>query len=272
MHITRDPGAKAQDACLIKHFTPSPRHPHDVSRAFVVSFSSDFFSLLLFLCFLTINFFSGAVPKPNRTPQRGLWQYGVICTLYVLSICMKVLESTTNSRSSGYFWSGRWRCPGSKGRVKCSFVRTLELVNIFRQVHLCFAGASFLLHGDLSWPLLKHRSARITLTRLTLLDDPSRWTLSFPYFCSVLRAHGEVNGVSRFQFSCIPKNRLSRMRFWDTTQLYILWQWSHWYFRTTRLWLFAGLLLRQHVENSTSCPKCFLSQTCNVDKREDANN
>ena len=39
----------------------------------------------------------------------------------------------------------KWRqhCPGFNRNLKRSFVRILELVNIFRQIPRCFAGASF---------------------------------------------------------------------------------------------------------------------------------
>ena len=83
-------------------------------------------------------------------------------------------------------WSLRSGCrhyPCFNRSIKRSFVRILELVNIFAKSHASYsAGASFLLQGLLFWPLLKPGRARTTLMRFTLMDNTSRWTLSFPIF------------------------------------------------------------------------------------------
>ena len=65
----------------------------------------------------------------------------------------------------------------------------------FRQVPCCSPGASFLLQGLLLWPLLQSGSARIALVRFTLLNNASRWTLSFAIFLLVPRALGECDGA-----------------------------------------------------------------------------
>ena len=70
-----------------------------------------------------------------------------------------------------------------------------ELADTFRQVPCHSAGASFLLQGFVSCSFLNSGSARIALMRFTLLDDASRWTLSFPNFYGVQCAFGKFAGV-----------------------------------------------------------------------------
>ena len=68
----------------------------------------------------------------------------------------------------------RRRCPGFDGRVKRSFILTVELVDTFRQVPCHPPGASFLVQGFVLCPFLKSESARSALVRFTLLNDASR--------------------------------------------------------------------------------------------------
>ena len=98
---------------------------------------------------------------------------------FLLSMCIDAPESNTNYLSSKDFEEGRRRCPG---RVKRSFILTVELVDTFRQVPCHPAGASFLVQGFVLCPFLKSENARSALVRFTLLNDASRWTLPFPNF------------------------------------------------------------------------------------------
>ena len=117
------------------------------------------------------------------------------------------------------FWSGRRHCPWFNRSIKRSFVRILELVNIFRQLPCYSAVESFLVQGFLLWPLLKPSCARTTLVRFALLNGASRWTRSFPICCAVPRALGEFDGVIWSQIWNFPQNRLSpRVIFGHTTQ------------------------------------------------------
>ena len=72
-------------------------------------------------------------------------------------------ESTTNSRSSAYLGFGR--------RVKSSFVRFLELADIFCQVPCSSAGASLLFQGCVLCSFLEFWSTRIALSKFALLHD-----------------------------------------------------------------------------------------------------
>ena len=100
---------------------------------------------------------------------------------FLLIMCINSPESTTNSRSSDLVEVGAGITFASIGEKK-DFVRILELVNIFRQIPRCSAGASFLVQGLLVRSFPHVWRARTTLIRRTLLGDPSRWTLSFPIF------------------------------------------------------------------------------------------
>ena len=67
---------------------------------------------------------------------------------FLLIMCTDAPESSTNSRSSGLFEVIRCRHYLCFTRnFERSFVRILELVNVFRQIPRCFAGASFLVQG-----------------------------------------------------------------------------------------------------------------------------
>ena len=63
-------------------------------------------------------------------------------------MCIDAPESTTNFRASGLFELIGVDIPFDfTNNIERSFVRILELVNIFRQIRRCFAGASFLGQG-----------------------------------------------------------------------------------------------------------------------------
>ena len=87
---------------------------------------------------------------------------------FLLSMCIDAPQSTTNSRSSGDVEVG----------APC-----------------CSAGASFLVQGVVLCPVLNSGSARIAPVRFALLNDASRWTLSFPIFLCGATCHGEFDGV-----------------------------------------------------------------------------
>ena len=68
------------------------------------------------------------------------------------------------------FWSLR----SDRRRHTFDFIKTLELVNIFRPIPHCFAGASFLGQSFLIWSIFEFWRARTTLMRLTLVDKMPR--------------------------------------------------------------------------------------------------
>ena len=74
------------------------------------------------------------------------------------------------------------------GLVDPNFIRISELIDIHRQLPCHSAGASFLAQSFVLYQLLKLGNARIELAWFTLLNDASRWTLSFPNFHVVSRA------------------------------------------------------------------------------------
>ena len=59
-------------------------------------------------------------------------------------MCIDAPVSTSHSRSSGLFEVGAGITLDSIGAIESGFIRILDLVNVFRQVPRCFAGASFL--------------------------------------------------------------------------------------------------------------------------------
>ena len=85
-----------------------------------------------------------------------------------------------NSRSSGDVEVGAGVALASIGEYIAALTRIFELVDTFRQVPCYSAGASFLVQGSEKCLLLKSGSARVALVRFTLVNDASRWTLSFP--------------------------------------------------------------------------------------------
>ena len=96
--------------------------------------------------------------------------------------------------------------------------------------------------------------ARTTLMRRTLLDNTSRWTLSFPSFYLVLGALGEFDGVLWSQFSRFTWNRFVRTRILRyPTQLYGILYYRNWSFRTT----FFDFLLG--FASASTCRKWHLS-------------
>ena len=79
---------------------------------------------------------------------------------------------------------------------KRSFIRSSELVDIFRQVPRYSVGSPFLVQGFVLCSLLRSGTARIAAREVhTCSNDASRWTLSFRKFMSVKRALGEFQGV-----------------------------------------------------------------------------
>ena len=91
-------------------------------------------------------------------------------------------ESTANQAPLPFFWSGCWHYLRFSRSIKRSSVRILELVNIFRQIPCFSTGASFLVQGFLMWSSLNFGVQGQRFLKRTLLDDPSRWTLSFQNF------------------------------------------------------------------------------------------
>ena len=108
------------------------------------------------------------------------------------------------------------------------------------------------------WSFLEFWRARTTLWwGAHFWDNSSRWTLSYPNFNLVPGAVGEFDGVFWSQSTLFTQNRLSRIRILRyTTQLCRLLQWCNWSFRTTFLWLFAGLFLCLKMLKSAFIAMC----------------
>ena len=107
-------------------------------------------------------------------------------------------------------WSCWSRCRHyscSNRRKERSCVRILKLVNVFRQIPRCFAGASFWVESFVMWSFPECWRPRTTLMRRPLLDNNSWWTLSFPNFNFVPSAFEGFDGVFRSQFSFFTLNK-----------------------------------------------------------------
>ena len=91
-------------------------------------------------------------------------------------MCTDAPESTTNSRSSGFFEEG---CPCFGRKVERGLVLVFELIDTFCQVPCFSADASFLLQGFIVCSFLKFWRTRIAFLRLTLLNNSLRWTNCF---------------------------------------------------------------------------------------------
>ena len=90
-------------------------------------------------------------------------------------MCIDAPESTTNSRSFGLVEVGRhYLCLNRS--IERGSVRILELVNMFRQISRCFAGASFLVQGLLMWSFPDFWRAKTTPGLHS--DHVQQWTLS----------------------------------------------------------------------------------------------
>ena len=117
-------------------------------------------------------------------------------------------------------------------RIKRGFVLGLELIYFYRQIPCCFAGTLFLSWGFLKCSFLKLGRARISLMRITFLDNALRW----PFLSRIW-----------ISYHVRPENfMVSRPSV----------QSPH----------------RQHVDTSNCCHKCTWFQTCNHDTREDVEN
>ena len=116
----------------------------------------------------------------------------------------------------------------STGEYYVALSLVFDLIDILCQVPCASGGVSFLLQGFLPCPFLKSGSARIAIVRFTLLNDVSRWALSFPNYYVVSCALGELDGVIRSHFSNFPQIRLFLMAILgNTTRLNSLSQRSH---------------------------------------------
>ena len=105
------------------------------------------------------------------------------------SLSIEAPESISNVRSSLSL------APFFHKRIKRSFIRIFELVDISAKSYATLRGASSSLQRFVLCSFLKSGSARVALMRFTLLNVSSRWTLSFPSFDVVPRALGEFEGV-----------------------------------------------------------------------------
>ena len=139
-------------------------------------------------------------------------------------------------------------------------------MNIFAKSHAA-------LRAHLSWckvsscdrTVLDFGRARTTLVRRTLMDNTSRWTLSFPNFNSVPGAFGKINGVFRWnRFSRIRILRCRTNTIVQTPSIMQLILSQH--LSSTSCWAF---LLPQHVGNDICRHIHNFFQTCNSDTRED---
>ena len=116
--------------------------------------------------------------------------------LFLLIMCIDVPESTSNSRSSGLFEVGAGNYLCYNRSIERSFVRILELVNVFSPNSTLLCGRIFLGSRNPHFGAQGQRSLRCIL-----LDKTSRWTLAFPNFGLVPGAFGEFDCVFRSQSS-----------------------------------------------------------------------
>ena len=93
---------------------------------------------------------------------------------FSLTICILVLESTTNSLSSGSFcWRSR-KYPFLRGKVERSFV------NVFGKVPCLASGALLLSFCLFMGPVLKFHGVGTSLMRIFDLYFSQRWSCLFP--------------------------------------------------------------------------------------------
>ena len=125
-----------------------------------------------------------------------------------------------------------------------------ELVHFFRQIPCYSAGASFMVHGLLMWSFPEFWHTWTTLTTFTLLDNSTRWTLSFPilFNCSQVSLEKLTasfwSQISLFHVEWIRILRCSTQSCKNPSIMQMI-------LRTTFLWLFAGLFLSLNISEET---------------------
>ena len=98
-------------------------------------------------------------------------------------------------------WSGPANDQTFEGEKNVAFCLFFELKDTLRQVTCYSAGMLFLVQRFVLCLLFTFGIARSALMRSTLLNDASRWSLSFPNFDVVPRTIGECDGATWCQFS-----------------------------------------------------------------------
>ena len=122
--------------------------------------------------------------------------------------CIDAPESTTNSRSSGFFSKKVPALPRLRRESRTHVFSFFELIDTFRRLPYSSVGASILFEGFVLSPFIEFWSPRNSLLRFIFLHDSPRWTLSLPNFYVTHRALGELDGVIRPQVFNFPQNRL----------------------------------------------------------------
>ena len=106
----------------------------------------------------------------------------LLSSTLVCSLCPSMLLIDYEFALLWSRWSGCRHYPPFNKRVKRSFVRILELVNILRQIPRRSAGASFLVQRLRMWSVLEFERAKTTLMRRTHWDIP----LDGPFLSPIL--------------------------------------------------------------------------------------
>ena len=145
-----------------------------------------------------------ALRRLQSTLLQGFWTFllSIILSLilFLLIMCIDAPESTTNSSSSGLLEVTSVDIPFDFTRnIKRSFCPNSWACKSFSPIPRCHA--SFSDQGLLMWSFPEYWRAKTSLMRRTLLDNTSRWTLSFPNFDLMPGAFGEFDGVLWSQHS-----------------------------------------------------------------------
>ena len=108
-------------------------------------------------------------------------------------MCIGARESTTNSRSSGFFEEGAGITHASRGQQNVALFLFLNLETLFSKSHAPLRAHLYCCKVSSCVLSSKPGGARIALVRFALLNNSSRWT--FPNFDVVPRALGEFDSV-----------------------------------------------------------------------------
>ena len=188
----------------------------------------------------------------------------------LLSMCIDWSSGINHEFSFFWrFWSGRRVCPGFNRRVKRSFVRILQLANIFRQVRAAlraYPSCCNFISRDLSSNLgaqgVRSWGSRLWmvppdgpfLSRIIILHGARcLWRIWWrdPIAVEQIFSAGNLEKHNPIEYTCSVK-QLIRLHH---PSLPLCWASPP-----------------QHVENGTFCHNCILFLTCNSDTREDASN
>ena len=143
---------------------------------------------------------------PLRKSQRSQNSF---INAHAMQTGLKLMRTGTSKgqephNGSNCQWSGPANDQTSEGEKNVAFVFFFELKDTLRQIPCYSAGMLFLVQRFVLCLLLTLGIARSALMRFTLLNDASRWTLSFPNFDVVPRTIGECDGAIWSQFSNFP--------------------------------------------------------------------